>query len=383
MNKYKARQSLIVNPYAKQQETIEVASFERFCKKLGVSPQEKMTEYLRNMKEENLKCKNEFKSLGKEVPVRADLEDALARDDYWGAIHALTDEDKIDCVTSIASNAGPGWYNYPYLERLARQQNLPAPKQDTSINSFLNLMQLMLWVPHINLFEMEVNAFFFYNDSDTGIPFLCVYEHLITTIVGFSQIVFPAIFNTQEDGSLELASPEIIQRRAQDIEFMRACRSVLDIIFCKAAEATVERRSFGHTADNWYYITTASTSAQLFVWYHEYGHFLRGHADIGPCHRAEYEADEFATHMLFKEGKVDPNLIQWKCIGIAIVFSILIILNKHRGTSVSDSHPTPSERVERLSTKWRTPIFHDVVERLALAIEPTLKQWRRPTLSPD
>jgi hypothetical protein len=114
--------------------------------------------------------------------------------------------------------------------------------------------------------------------------------------------------------------------------------------------------------------------------FHEFGHLLLGHLDIGSGHFVEFQADLFAAIALGALVQKQGNSFSLSMMvaGISLVFTLLKILEKYYAID-SDTHPSATDRINELIDSYNNSdmqgVYRDYLRDFAVAFNPTLKRW--------
>ena len=341
---------------------MERASFVRLCRASGTKPEDREKFLLELVHQQARQLiENGASNPGSQI---------LSMTNYWDVLHLATESDKNQIALEITSVADELPINYPYLEILAKSLGLVPPKPDSK----QLLQEFLLAIPQVNLFDLEFNAFVTRDSSIEGVPFICVYEQLLSTAPGLADVVLPALVSFRQDGSADPAPSSTIAHHAHNPDFMEACKSCFQMLFCQSDQAFVSAqvqswsKSSREDAARHGFVTLGAAD---IVWYHEYAHLLLGHLELPPAPRLEFEADNFAFLVLLLQ-QDRGTAQQWMCLGVVLLFFMLVVLDCWRGNAPSTSHPPAIDRLRKFLRI--SDVYSSFAARLAALCNPTLEQ---------
>ena len=98
------------------------------------------------------------------------------------------------------------------------------------------------------------------------------------------------------------------------------------------------------------YLNIVTTSSQIFVRFHEYGHLVQGHLPIGPCHQVEFDADFYATlHLLSmgigSTGVANPGYQSTFALGGVFILFALCLIEVYTDYEQPSTHPPGEQRL--------------------------------------
>ena len=357
--------------------TEERTSFAQLCKMIGVSSHDReailFDIIVKEYEKEVAYCTDYAPS------VAASLRDRFAplieKGDFWELFRMSVAQYRDDVVAELSKQSSSLPINYPYLRRLATQLDFVVPE----LNNIHGLKELLSSWPWISLFDMNLNAFAQRSRQGplAGIPILCVYEQLFVSIRAFAE-VFTRVVLTDP---ITPAALSTVRSVANNPEFMRVCADSLSIVFCKSPELRLSPEYPGLSKWTEYGGSLqglVSVGGTFFVWFHEYGHVLRGHFDISHSLELEHEADDFAARTLagFMSSASAPDrfFANW---GVVVVFVIIAIVEASQGKETSHTHPPALDRMKRtIRTLDRdSSRLTQLAQSLIAACNPTLSRY--------
>lgn len=275
-------------------------------------------------------------------------------------------------VSVIMENAVHLPIDYDYLIALSDRVGLPQPdpQRPESIRDIVDA------VPVICSWDWEFNAFVTPGPLVGDGPCICIQEALLSVCEIFSAHIAPRVF---EGGSKKgrLVSPKRVEELASQPALMLDIRDCLRLAmgksnYSKQRAPAVENTITGTASA----ITEGAIAA---VWYHEFGHLLRGHFGQHASHRVELEADECAFKLLAAQDP--PKLAVWSCLGGLLVLLVIELIAKARNQPEGTSHPSGRRRIEtalRILADERHEIVAPVqayLNAIANLCRPTLREY--------
>lgn len=316
-----------VDGYPREAQAMSARSFARSCAEIGVAPEDAAAQRMDQMRQEVDEVLAVCAAKGEAIPPTIlDLQEALNKGDFFRALRQLTIQEKLYLAMDMTKIAHLLPIDFAYLQTLAQRCGLPSLSRDSAYE----FAQFILSTPHVDLFDMEFNAFVSKQTVFNGQPYVCVYQQLFAASTAFSNVVLPALFCTNERGEVTVASEQELQRRSVEHGFMDACKIPLQVVFSERQHAQGSCPSFDPTAGDWFYRHLILSGTVDFVWYHEYGHLLMGHLEREPALDLEFEADAFAARALLATFHEKPEAAHWRVIGAIGTLMILLILERRR-----------------------------------------------------
>lgn len=358
-------------------QTEERTSFAQLCKKIGVQSHDREAILFDAIVQEYEK---QVTYCADRIPeIVASLRDRfgplVAKRDFWGLFRESVARYREAVVDDLVGQASSLPINYPYLTRLATQFGFVVPEASNTPG----LRELLLSWPWISLFDMNVNAFVQRRRQGllAGVPVLCVYEQFFTSIRAFAE-VFTRVVLADPITPATLSTVESI---ADSPAFMRVCADCLSIVLCESPElrlsgeypALSKWSQYGSSLEN-----LVALGGSFFVWFHEYGHVLRGHFDMSPSPELEHEADDFAARALAgswsSASAPDRFFVDW---GVIVAIVIVAIVDATQGRRVAYTHPLAIERMKRTVRTMGGDYsgLSQLARCLVTACNPTLRHY--------
>lgn len=323
-------------------------SFNGACQDMGVNPSQFQDFLLMVSKE---KIRRAIDQVSKANPhVDAGTVSAndplLSAPDWWsfkGMQLTLDAQRVFDHMMSCADKLP---IDHAYLQRTARALGISDQEHDDS--QFL--LCFLQAIPRVCLYGVKFNAFVD-PTLDGSLPYVGVYEHLISSCEAFLELVLKQVlWHDSARESAEFVDHDECGRRGTDRIFIEALSTCLNCAMQKRDAMLLDEGlalSTGEPQLQFPLVMALGGSAE-FAWYHEYGHLLRGHLERPSCQQLEFEADEFALMVLSLTqygGKASDVVSWWHVMGGVSVLLLLGIVEKILGQGPSMSHPLGVERI--------------------------------------
>lgn len=360
-----------VDGYPREAQAMSARSFARYCAEIGVAPEDaarQRMEQIRQSADESLAA---LAAKGAAIPQTVlDFQETVKKGDFFRALRQLTIQEKLYFAMEMTKITHLLPINFAYLQTLAQRCGLPSLSRDSPFE----FAQFILSTPHVDLFDMEFNAFVSKHTVFNGRPYVCVYEQLFAAATALCSVVLPCLFWTNQRGEVTVASEHELQRRSVEQDFMDACKMALQVVFSERDSAQVSYPRFDPTATDWFYRNLMLSGATDFVWYHEYGHLLMGHLEREPALDLEFEADNFAARALLATFHEKPEAAHWRVTGAIGMLMVLLILEGRQPTH--GTHPSAPARLQRVQDHYEG-LFIPVANGIATLCNPSLHDsWK-------
>lgn len=350
-------ESLNVNQFtltAKQRKRIadlERESFTRECQRMGIEPSQ-FEDFLLTISKKSIR--QTIAQVSKANP-HVDCAELFADDpmlnapDWWSFKAVQLNLDAQRVFEQIMSCAHRLPIDHAYVQRTALALGII---QKGQANSPM-LLAFLQAIPRVCLYGLEFNAFVD-PTLDGTLPYVGVYEHLISSCEGFIELVLKyVLWHDSARDRAELVDRDECRRRGADRIFIDALSACLNYAAERQDAAIWDKRLSISTGEPQLQLPLrmAVGGSVEFAWFHEYGHLLRGHIERPHSHQLEFEADEFAFMVLSldQDGGSDSETVSWwKVMGGLSLLFLLAILEKILGQGPSLSHPPGVERMASL-----------------------------------
>jgi hypothetical protein len=317
-----------------------------------------------------------------EAKRRKDLLALLASGDVFG-LHQLQDQEIKEVVvgrivTALLTGRLP-LSNPENMVSLARAAGI-APFDPERLDNVVSLVQA---IPLIGLYGTNFNAFVSGTPIIPDLPAVGYYRHLGTCIDYWNRLLVPAAIRAFDEiiGGKKYdfkAVDAAAQTAGGDDDFVDACGAVLSLAFEETAIVSIPASFAGEPRVE---ASIASFSAEHFVFFHEYGHLLLGHLQLGPGVQREHEADIWASWVAELSASKQRTYVQslWQAFGIVSVLFLLMLIEGRKGNFASDTHPLSLRRFLRLAAtldEESRNTWHQMWFLLGRLVRPTLNaRW--------
>jgi hypothetical protein len=357
-------------------------SFNNFCKLFGISPENHQKYLLEGAKSELLHF---YKQIGRANNSNVnDLigEDPLLAAKSWFEFKETQSNIELDGIVSrIVELSDSLPIEHSYLSNISYGYGAPNYREGDK----QSLLRLLRKVPHVSLYGLDFNAFVD-NTIENNIPFVGIYEQLITLSKLFIDLVIPIAMSDDGRGKIAPTTTSECLRRGSSTKFMESLKSCLDaargnVPFAVYNEDILLSQSNPNMHLSFSFMVTGGLD---WVRFHEYGHLLRGHLQQRQSHQLEYEADEFgfiliaseSSQLLGIDGKKD---ILWLyVVGCFLVLLLLACMESIDDEKPSPTHPLAKQRIIKLLTlvdKASALTLLDIIRSVNNACNPTLKKY--------
>jgi hypothetical protein len=352
----------------------EKESFLELCRKLGCDPAEREAVVLEAMKAE---LEDVIAGIAEQNPSsaekvqsdQADLREAISQRNVWKALQLVNHASGEFRIRDLVNSAAYLPINYSYLARLSKILGVTLPKEEPASA----LRSLLEAVPYMTIFTMRFNAFLEGESQIDALPAICMFEQLNAATKAFGSVLPMAILKLGDAGGVDVRGSGEIESTANDPGFVETCQSCLELLFCSSADAFASSEKFLFHKSSFpsavlhYHLMVSG--ALDFVDFHEIGHLLMGHLEIGPCHRVEFEADRFAAIVVAQSFSEIGGTFGWRLTGVALLFALLRVLEVTNGDQPSETHPSALARLNSL----RYTLGEDTVSVMTLYYQAFLK----------
>lgn len=204
-------------------------------------------------------------------------------------------------------------------------------------------------------------------DEVDGLP-LIRYDHHADSMLS-AAVRFVLGKSLAFDGTrADLRDIDDVKSVSSTAEACEDVRSILALGRGESFEARIRATELSRSPKGRRVIRMVDSMLKAFLLHHEYAHLLLPHVRIGPCHRAEYEADLFASAVM----SIDryKNLYQETWMGIAMLFLTIDMLTRGEETK---THPTAFSRFRELAARTgHGQAFLGVYATMAASLNPSL-----------
>ena len=339
---------ILTEDEAKAIHAIERESFERYCQLILQEPSDYQNVLVQEIRQS---ITAHFDALPPGIPkpdeawLRSNCP-VLFIDDYWQAREYLTSGHRKLVVAAIIGARHSVIINEDYLRRVARERGFVCPEliDDGWLTRFLESC------PTILLCEMDFNAFVSRRSEIRNVPSVTFSDLLHASLQNLIMSTLQVAVDFSPDGTADVRSVEEAGALARTPVFREALRASIQMLLCESAriDLPVSIRTFGGSRRSQLMpIMQAVAAAQNFVWFHEFGHILKGHLLGGPCPQYEYEADAFAVAVT-TDPTAPRGMLTWSFLGVVLLLLALRILERRYGDSPSDTHPPVLDRLSQI-----------------------------------
>ena len=345
----------------------EQASFANLCSKLNMKQVEVESLMLQDLKQTFVQIFDDLQNMTiGNIELPDDLKRVLNISDFWEmnrfvvalrkneivqdilvAIESTFDNDEIN-VTKLPIN----WQYWMDLIRNKVNPTFGRLGKSYSIEQTLNT------IPHLCLFTNEYNAFLSGKYKLGPVPIICVPVLLEQINYQFLNILAPLIVSKDDSGVFGPTSKDEVQTKAKDQGFIRTCKGFFKVVFGNTLKYVVDpavQTMAERGLEERIILDLMVSSANKFVWLHEYGHLLQGHLERQPAPKLELEADRFALFMIALASKritmVTGQISQFILIGVIYLLIIIWVIEKKGKIVDSETHPPAVERLMYLLEK--------------------------------
>ncbi|WP_224371661.1 hypothetical protein [Hyalangium versicolor] len=253
-----------------------------------------------------------------------------------------------------------------YLRSIAQRLELGYPP-DYPIPKLI--LALIEHVPVMWLFNSGFSAFFTPRFEFDEIP-VVQYHHEADSVLSVCVHAVLGRALTQTEHGIDMLSGEALAALAGGENIDEDVSELIRVLNGGFIEARTLQSAISRSPEGRHMLQVILSLMNIFILSHEYAHMLLGHVRIGLCHRAEYEADLFASAVLSTARF--RNLYQETWFAIAIIFLVLDI--DIRGKE-SPTHPKPLDRFNALANRTgHGDAFRQVLRMLASLLNPSLKR---------
>ncbi|MCJ7761269.1 hypothetical protein MUP59_09055, partial [Candidatus Bathyarchaeota archaeon] len=224
-----------------------------------------------------------------------ETDELLNAPDFWTFKRIQKERETQDIIRHICKNMQTLPIAYSYMAGLCRQLNISMPRSEdsSSLNSFLDS------IPVVILFDLTFNAFVEEKTLVDGvIPCVCMYELLITASDFFIDFTLAAAISFVSGMARSTEQWRCRELGAQP-SFQEELKQCIDLVLGMSVSVDLKYGDLLRSnPDMLLPFMIMSAGASRFVWYHEYGHLLMGHLNVGACHEVEFAADRFAWFLM-------------------------------------------------------------------------------------
>ncbi len=329
----------------------EKESFLLLCKQASCDPADRESQVFEGMRAEVQQVVADVAERNPRAAERLlrEYEVVMKGDDVWKALGFVNDMTKRIATRDLLQSYSLLPINYEYLERLGARIGVATPREDCpeALESFVEAIPLMTF------YTTEFSAFLRGKSQIDSLPCICVFEQLNYAVKCFANVLPTVMMEFDDPAGVDALDTREVLAAASAPSFRRVCEGCLESLFCTSIEVPAPPDRYVLLASD---LPNAATLYNLmlsgaldFVLFHEMGHLLMGHLDIGPCHRVEFEADAFAAMVVARSLLDLDQALGWRCNGIALLFALLRILEAARGDRPSKTHPPATRRLKSLS----------------------------------
>jgi len=356
---------------------LEMESFKRYCRLIDVEPIEYEAYLLATLKSEWRRWRDVMEVTARTRPGAA--EEYVRRYEGAQTFWEYKRVEVIDHVERIVENIRPLVpalpINWTYLGNIARRFGATVPKEG-DVDS---LAALLRELPHVQTYEIEMNAFVTAHSPIGTLPAVFVYEHLMVTLDVFLQTVLAQVIVRTPHGTAFVVDESLWDLRGRNEAFVAGLRSVVEMLLGRTGAAVLdERLLLSHASPELFNVSRAiGYGAGEFVRLHEYAHLLLGHLELPAGPQLELAADRFAYDVIDAS---DESIAFWARLGAigALVAFVLVEVIERR---ISDTHPPALARIKALlhkadrETAW---LRWHVVAMLAVCCETLQREYGVP-----
>jgi len=308
-------------------------SLKSFCDKLNIDLKEYKDlierkfiadyKYLFEASARDLKIENDENQLKNKKEELEKVKDF----DYWDWVEYYSQSNKELFVGKLNFVLQEIPVNVNYLNRI-------------SSNYDCNVLDYIAQIPNIYLLELEFNAFLSGKSIIGDTPSIVYYNHLDFILSSFYDTIFSVyIIKSQTNANFELLSPEecVIISKSEEVQ-QRFHKFIKLLSF--DTHLYKENAEYYDFEKGYIYFSKLHIESFDFIKFHEYGHLVLGHLDIGPSKEVEFEADLFAHESLYLLKKQDGFFNNYPEFTTAVIFFLLYMIEQidFRDTD-NDTHP--------------------------------------------
>lgn len=197
---------------------------------------------------------------------------------------------------------------------------------------------------------MRFNASVAISAGHLSTPFVVFYDLLNAALNNLILVLLQIVGDWRADNTFDVVGPDEAQLRSRESPFNEGLILSLQFLFCDSAVINLPEPALSFVGERRKILPmllAAVDGAQSFVWFHEYGHLLKGHLRRRPSPTIEFEADDFAI-VVTGNPTQKKGLSSWAFLGVVFLFLALIAIEERNGGGAHESHPPARERLQRL-----------------------------------